>query len=274
MTGKTIAEWARPRSDGTLRAPSGVAPLAASDAVAPIFAILSHELRTPLSAVIGYAELLRDGEADALSRDERHDHVTAILDNARRLQSVIAQVLDVFRLQTGTLTLDERDWDAGELLEVAVRNVAAQAERRHVSVHANLAHGISVRGDKHRLAVAVAAILDNALAFAPEHSTVAITMVLTPLGGLTITLTDQGPGLSSADLARLSQPFTQIHEGMSRPHSGLGIGLYVARGIMDLHGGSLALTSEPGKGAQVQLSLPAARVTWRAADVAVERTTG
>lgn len=81
-------------------------------------------------------------------------------------------------------------------------------------------------------------------------------------GGLVVTVTDAGPGISPEDSARAFEPFRQLDEGAARHHAGLGLGLYIARGILRLHGGDVTLESSPAAGTEVRLFIPAARVNW------------
>jgi signal transduction histidine kinase len=230
-----------------------------------ILAATTHELRTPLNAIVGFSELLRDSERTGASKKQREDFACAILENAHHLQQRLNDVLDANRLTSGAMKISSQPFDFAEIIEVVSRERHAAAEARGVTVLARIADGISCSGDGFRLRQALAAIVDNAIAFSPSDGIININMLRGSGGQLVVSVTDAGPGISPANVERAFEPFRQVDEGAARHHAGIGLGLFIARGIMRLHGGDVTLTSSPESGTDVRLVLPASRVDWAAA---------
>ncbi len=230
-----------------------------------IFTAASHELRTPINAIVGFSELLRDAERNNTGRKQREGYAGTILDNAKHLQQCLNDVLDANRIETGALHISDQPCDMAEIIEVVSRERHAAAGERGVSIIARVADGISCSGDGNRLRQALACIVDNAIKFSPEDGIVNVNMLRGTKGQLVVTVTDAGPGLSPGERAQLFNPFQQLDEGAARHHAGLGLGLFIARGIFRLHGGDVTFASSAKSGTEVRLTLPAGRVNWHAA---------
>lgn len=228
-----------------------------------ILSAASHELRTPINAIVGFAELLRDAERNNTGRKAREEYAQTILDNAKLLQHLFNDVLDANRLETGALQLSEQDCDLAEIIEVVTRARHDAAGERGVTIIARVAEGLQCRCDGNRLRQALACVVDNAIKFSPADGIININMLRGPKGQLVISVTDAGKGVSTEDLNRIFNPFRQLDEGAARHYGGLGLGLFIARGILRLHGGDVTLTSSPEKGTEVWLTLPAARINWQ-----------
>ncbi|MBL8792023.1 MAG: HAMP domain-containing histidine kinase [Rhizobiales bacterium] len=227
-----------------------------------ILTTAGHEFRTPLNAIIGFAGLLADGEASEPTRDERIEYANAIRDNAQQLQQRINDVLDANRIAGNAMTLSEQPCDIAEIIEAVCREQQVHATAKGVTIVARIAGGISCTGDLRRLHQAIACVVNNAIAFSPGDGIINVNMLRGTGGGLVVSITDAGPGLSAAEAALAFEPFRQVEEGMNRPHNGMGLGLYLARGIMRLHGGDVKLASLAGAGTEARLFLPAGRVNW------------
>jgi len=240
-------------------------PRAASPAVHTMLAAASHEFRTPLNAIIGFSELLRDSAGNGADLRQRTEYANAVIENARSLEQKLGNVLDANRISANALTLSEQHCDMAEIIEAVCRDCQAAAAARGVTIVARIAEGISCHADLHRLRQALTGIVDNAIAFSPGDGIVNINMLRGTDAGLVVSVSDAGTGIAEKDMARAFEPFRQIDEGMTRHHGGLGLGLYIARGILRLHGGDVALTSSPQSGTEVRLHLPASRVDWKAA---------
>lgn len=228
-----------------------------------VLAAASHELRTPINAIVGFSELLRDAERNNTGRKAREDYATTILDNATLLQQRLNDVLDANRIESGALQLSDQTCDLAEIVEVVTRARHDAAGERGVTIIARVAEGLTCRGDGNRLRQALSCIVDNAIKYSPADGIININMLRGPEGRLVISVTDAGHGLTSDEISKLFTPFKQIDEGAARHHGGLGLGLYIARGILRLHGGDVTLRSSPEKGTEVWLILPASRIDWK-----------
>ena len=173
------------------------------------------------------------------------------------------EVLDANRLESGVLQLAEQDCDLAEIIEIVTRARHDAAGERGVTIIARVAEGLLCRGDSNRLRQALSCVVDNAIKFSPTDGIININMLRGPKGQLVMSVTDAGKGISAEDMGRLFNPFRQLDEGAARHHGGLGLGLFIARGILRLHGGDVTLTSSPEKGTEVWLVLPAGRINWK-----------
>lgn len=228
-----------------------------------ILAAASHELRTPINAIVGFAELLRDAERNNAGRKAREEYAATILDNAKLLQHLFNEVLDANRLESGAMQLAEQDCELAEIIEIVTRARQEAADQRGVTIIARVAEGLTCRGDANRLRQALACVVDNAIKFSPSDGIININMLRGQKGQVVISVTDAGKGISAEDMSRLFNPFRQLDEGAARRHGGLGLGLFIARGILRLHGGDVSLKSSPENGTEVWLTLPAVRVNWQ-----------
>lgn len=256
--------------------PSPAAQPAKSSAPAPdtsatpaqvILAAATHEFRTPLTAIIGFSEVLGNPDAKEPSKEERIEYASAIRDNALQLQQRLNDVLDANRIASGAMTLNDQACDLAEIIEAVCREHQARAAKKGVTIVARIAGGISCSGDLRRLTQAITCVIDNAIAFSPADGIININMLRGTGGALVVSITDGGEGLSADEAARAFEPFRQLHEGLDRPHNGLGLGLYLARGILRLHGGDVKLVSLAGAGTEARLILPAKRVNWSSSHV-------
>lgn len=247
--------------------PMGRAQAGASAKVPPrgaFLATMSHELRTPINAIVGYAELLLSPQVENGPPQKRLEYTRLILRSSRELQSLVDDVLDATRVQNGTLALKDQEHDFAELTEMVVRSMHDLAEANGINIVARLVPGIIVTGDPLRLRQVVRNLLSNAIKFSPNGGDVNIEMQRSYAGKLILAIRDPGIGISAQDLNRVFEPFVQVDHGPTRRFGGLGVGLSLAKHIAELHGGSITLTSEPGKGTEARLILPDTRITWPA----------
>jgi signal transduction histidine kinase len=232
--------------------------LARSEEARSRFLVLaSHALRTPLSIVAGYADALRAGsaeEAGALSAEASG----AIADACATMTRVIDAMHEVDRLHAGVAALELRPLPVEELLAEATRTVASVAEAKNVRLRLKeVPAGTGVRGDRTRLGHALVSLLENAIRHTPPGGVVAVHTSERG-GGLLIEVIDTGCGLEPENFEAVFQDFFQVEESLTRTHEGLGLGLPIARGIAELHGGRLWVHSDGiGRGATFALWLPA-----------------
>jgi signal transduction histidine kinase len=248
------------RTQGPEPMPQAVRTSAPLGGLAVVLSAVSHEIRTPINAIVGFAELLRDGDKNAAGTRQREDYAQLVLANARQLQQVVNDILDANRLEAGELVLSEQDCDFGEIVEVVARQCSTEAQEQGISIIAHVAHGLLLHADSNRLKKAVYCLLQNAIKFSPTDGMVNINMLRGPKGELVLSITDAGAGLKADDIEHAFQPFRQLDEGPARHHNGLGLGLYISRQIARLHGGELLLIPQVGVGTEARFILPASRV--------------
>jgi PAS domain S-box-containing protein len=222
-------------------------------------AVLSHELRTPLNTVLGYARMLREDEDDARMPEEmRRRALEALERNADTLSRLVNDVLDTSRVVTGKLRLVFETCAIEQLIEEAIAVVRPAAEAKAVSIDPQLERNMAVMGDRDRLLQVVWNLLSNAVKFTPPGGSVRIK-AHKEAGVVQISVADTGVGIGSNDLPFVFQRFWQAHTGVSREFGGLGIGLALARHLVELHGGTIRVESPGvGLGATFTVSLPTA----------------
>ena len=222
-------------------------------------AVLSHELRTPLNTVLGYARMLRQDQDDGRMPEEmRRRALDALERNADTLSRLVNDVLDTSRVVTGKLRLVFETCAMDQLIEEAIETVRPAAEVKDVSIDRHLERNIAVMGDRDRLLQVVWNLLSNAVKFTPPGGSIAVN-ARKESGVVEIAVADTGVGIRAVDLPFVFQRFWQAHTGVSREFGGLGIGLALARHLVELHGGTIRAESlGVGQGATFTVSLPTA----------------
>jgi signal transduction histidine kinase len=215
---------------------------------------LSHELRTPLSAIMGWAHLL---QGRRLGPDDTHRAIETIVRNASLQERMIGELLDMSSLLNGCLRLAVAPVDLRGVVEDAVTTGRAYARAKGVDLRlASPTSAIAVLGDATRLQQVVWSLLSNAIKFTPAGGRVRV-QVAPAKPHAQIVVSDTGSGLDPELLTRLFSRFSRADASSTRPTRGLGLGLAVARGLVELHDGQLAAESPgPGQGSTFTVRLP------------------
>jgi PAS domain S-box-containing protein len=218
-------------------------------------ATVSHELRTPLNSMLGWVLLLRSGR---LAPERTGQALETVERNARAQAQLIEDLLDVSRILEGKLRLEVEPLDAQEVVEQAIETVRPAANAKGVRLQPTLKSGCTVMGDPHRLQQVVWNLLSNAVKFTPKGGRVQI--VLAQQGSsVEITVADTGIGITKEFQPHVFERFRQADAGATRKHGGLGLGLSIARNLIEMHGGTVSVFSEgEGKGATFTVTLPLA----------------
>jgi len=232
----------------------------ASRTKSQFLAHMSHELRTPLNAVLGFSEVIRDavvGPVDARYRDYAADIHKA----GQHLLNLINDVLDLSKVEVGRLALHDDPVSLADVVATCCRLVSERAREGQVAIADELPADLPpVRGDPLRLKQVVLNVLSNAVKFTPQGGSVRITAARDPDGGLTMAVIDTGIGMAASDIPVALAPFRQVEGALSRRYEGTGLGLPLAKSLVELHDGTLAIDSTLGSGTTVSIRLPASRV--------------
>jgi PAS domain S-box-containing protein len=217
-------------------------------------ATVSHELRTPLNAILGWSQLLR---RRALAQEETQSAIETIDRNARAQAHLIDDLLDMNRIVSGSLRVDMQRMEFGRVLSTAVESITPSAETRGVEVRCTIASPDTVVfGDGARLQQVAWNLLSNAVKFTARGGRVDVRLEQTPLE-TTLTVSDTGIGIQADFLPHIFEPFRQQDASSTRRHGGVGLGLSIAKRLVELHGGSLRVSSEgEGRGSTFVVSLP------------------
>jgi PAS domain S-box-containing protein len=217
-------------------------------------ATFSHELRTPLNAILGYARMMQSG---TLTAEKQPRALDIIERNATSLSQIVEDVLDVSRIITGKLRLDIQPVDLPEIVKNAVDTVSAAVAAKHVRLQTIVDPGAApVSGDPDRLQQIVWNLVSNAVKFTPKGGRVQVRVERIN-SHVEITVSDTGIGIRPDFLPHIFERFRQADSGTAREHAGLGLGLAIARHLVELHGGTIhALSAGEGHGATFQVRLP------------------
>ena len=233
---------------------------AASDAKSQFLAAMSHELRTPLNAIIGFAEILQMEAFGPLGSDRYLGYIRDIHSSGGHLLALINDILDLSRLDAGQSVLDEEELDLAGVIGETMRMVAQQAKLADIEFVESLDIGLPLlRADRRRIQQVLLNLLTNAIKFTQAGGRVRVSADATQ-GEVHIVVADTGIGIEAADIPRVLERFGQVDAKLARKFGGAGLGLPLARQIVELHGGCLALASEVNVGTCVTLTFPAARI--------------
>ena len=240
---------------------------------------MSHELRTPLNAIIGFSEVLVDGLLGEMT-DQQRGFIADIYSSGKHLLSLINDILDLSKVEAGKMTLDLEPVQVYSLFANSLSIIREKAAARDVRLVMDAPKELgSIRGDARKIKQIVYNLLSNAVKFSSEGGAVTLTATRVPrdevgdvsetsIGRtfplmdnefkefLKITVTDDGIGISPDGLESLYKPFSQIDSGLARKFEGTGLGLAMVKLLADLHGGTVAVESEVGKGSRFTVWLP------------------
>jgi PAS domain S-box-containing protein len=220
---------------------------------------MSHEVRTPLNAILGFSRLLEDGVARPLQHQE---YARFIRESGEHLLHVLNGLLDLARIEAGKLELDEEAGiDPRHLCEQCTRLVDDQAKTAGLSLSVAIADDAPLlRADRTRLIQVLLNLLSNAIKFTEPAGAVILSAGRHASGEAVFEVRDTGVGMTAAEIAIALEPFAQIDAGLDRKRDGAGLGLPLARRLVELHGGSLVIDSRKAAGTTVTVVLPASRV--------------
>jgi signal transduction histidine kinase len=226
----------------------------ASQHKSQFLANMSHELRTPLNAILGYAELILDNIYGEVT-DRLRDVLQRVHSSGRHLLGLINDVLDLSKIEAGRLALSLDDYSMEEVVRAAHTAVGALAVQKRLPVIVSLAPGLPRgRGDERRLTQVVLNLLSNAIKFT-ETGEIRLTAAGSN-GRFTVSVSDTGPGIAAADHQKIFGEFHQGDASSTRRKGGTGLGLTIAKKIVELHGGRIWVESSPGRGSTFSFTVP------------------
>ena len=218
-------------------------------------AVVSHELRTPLTSIAGYLDLLADEGVDNLTGDQA-SYLAVVARSAQRLQELVSDLLLVAETNRRPLSLELADVGVAALAEHAVQAARPAAERRSIALTVEHGPAGTVHGDVGRLGQVLDNLVSNAIKFTPEGGSVTVRSSVRD-GSALFEVADTGHGIGAADRARLFEPFYRTREATAQAVPGTGLGLTIAKAIVDAHRGRIEVDSEPARGTTVRVRLPA-----------------
>ena len=231
----------------------------ANRAKSEFLATVSHEIRTPINAIIGYTDLLLMGVPDPISPRQRQQ-MEKVRASGQYLIRLVDEVLDLSRIEAGSLSVHELSADVRETVEAALSRTKAAADERGITIAVTAGDGpYRYVGDARRVEQILANLLSNAIKFSDEGGRVEVRSAAdTQNGGIRISVSDNGVGIAPEQLERIFDPFVQVEQGYTRSYGGVGLGLAVSRELARIMRGDITVESEPGRGSTFTLRLPAA----------------
>jgi len=259
----------RKRTEEAQRAASAAA-LANSRAKTEFLTNMSHELRTPLNAVIGFSELIKDQLFGPIGEKRYAEYAKDIHDAGTHLLDIINDILSISRIELGQMKLNEGEIEVERAIASVTRLVALRAQEKSIGLEVVVEPRLPLLvADERAVKQMLLNILGNAVKFTESEGRIQVSAYREASGDLLVAVADNGIGIAPESIDKVAEPFFQADASLERRHEGVGLGLSIVRDLMALHGGRLAIESEPGRGTTVILSFPAARVL---SDTAAELT--
>ncbi len=237
---------------------------AAQHAMAEFLANASHELRTPLNAILGFSEMMGEEIYGPLGNPKYKEYVDDIHASGESLLGLIQDLLDMSRLSSGRIEMDPKRIDVADLLEDSLRLARPQAEAKDLDLAMGDVQVPSAWADEAAAKRILLHLLSNATKFTPAGGEITLS-AHADLRMINISVTDTGIGIEPEDLGRIGQPFARTRRSEESGQPGMGLGLAMSRSLAELNGGSIKVTSTPGAGTTVTLSLPRRPVSSAAA---------
>jgi len=222
-------------------------------------ATMSHELRTPLNSIIGFTGILLQKLVGPLS-EEQEKQLKMVQGSARHLLELINDVLDISKIEADQIMLVTEEFDLCASIMSSVEKVKHPADKKGLKLITDLQpEKLTISSDRRRVEQILINLLNNAVKFTEEGSVTIKSRVID--GRVKVSITDTGIGIREEDLQTLFKPFRQVDTGITRQYEGTGLGLSICKRLVDLLGGSISVTSEPGKGSTFAFDLPLSKET-------------
>ena len=237
-------------------------------------ATVSHELRTPLTSIIGYSDMLATGIAGELN-DEQAEFVETIRSKGDHLLALISSLLDLGKLEQGNLSLALVHIDPAALIDEVAKTLAPLASKKNVHIATRVDGALPiVKADTVRLRQVLFNLTENAVKFSPTDGTVTIAvrgveldsggdaegmglvLLAAPKSALEMSVSDDGPGIPKIEHSKVFDAFYQVDGSSTREYGGTGLGLSIVKRLVDAHGGSVWVDSEPGQGTTFRFTIP------------------
>ena len=227
----------------------------ANRAKSDFLANMGHELRTPLNAILGFSEIMVLGSFGPLGSPHYAEYCRDIHASGQYLLGVIADVLEMSRLEAGRVRLQTERFIVEDAIQSAMRAVADVAAEKSIAIEMERSRGTQLLADKTAVEKVMTILLNNAVKYTPAQGIVKIRARALN-GALNIYVEDTGIGIPPEAIDRLGRPFEQSDKGLKNGMRGSGLGLAIAQSLVDLHGGSMRIQSQKGIGTTVLVHFP------------------
>jgi two-component system cell cycle sensor histidine kinase PleC len=246
---KSVSDEARRRAE------------AANQAKSRFLATMSHELRTPLNAILGFSEVMKTELFGPMDNPKYHEYAGNILDSGRHLLHLINEILDLTRIESGRYELHEEPLQLTDIADECHKLLKLKADNKGLQIRDDFEANLpAVWADQRAMRQICLNLMSNALKFTPKGGHITLRVGATEDGGQYLAVRDNGPGIPEDEIPKVLQAFGQGTLAQQNAEGGTGLGLAIVQNLIELHGGSLALTSELRKGTEGKVTLPGFRV--------------
>jgi signal transduction histidine kinase len=229
----------------------------ANRAKSNFLANMSHELRTPLNAILGFSQVMESEVFGPIQNKKYLEYAGDIRSSGDHLLGIISEILDMSKIEAGKFELNMGDVDLRQTIEYSLSLLATELENCVLNLVVDIPDEMPLmRADELRMRQVIVNLLSNASKFTLENGTVTVAMDWTPGKGAELRIKDTGIGIPESNIHRVLMPFEQVDNVMSSTNQGTGLGLPLAKVLIELQGGTLAIESAVGKGTEVIISLP------------------
>ncbi|MCW8915926.1 MAG: PAS domain S-box protein [Magnetovibrio sp.] len=233
----------------------------ASHAKTQFLANMSHELRTPLNAIIGFSEIIKEQMFGSIDNDNYVEYSINIHASGQHLLEVINDILDVSRIESGTMTIREDVVDIAHLCDETIEMIQPQAHMAKLKLVREIDENLPlIRGDMLRIKQIIINLLTNAIKFTPQDGKVTLVGTKKPDGSIMLAVRDTGYGIPKDKQDKILEPFEQVSDIYSRNHEGSGLGLFLVSSFVALHQAELIIDSDIDQGTTVTVNFPASRL--------------
>lgn len=238
---------------------------AANRAKSVFLANMSHELRTPMNAILGFSEMMIKETFGPLGHEKYKEYIGDVHSSARHLLSIINEVLDMSKIEAGRIEVDEGEMDVGGLIELVMRMMDSRAFGSNIRLVTKVDKDLpNIKADQRLIRQVLINLVTNAMKFSEAGKTVTVSAYMLDDRGMQIKVSDQGKGIPDGKIEQAMEPFGQVTSGEENSTiEGTGLGLPLAKAMVDLHDGTLHIESEVGKGTDVFVTFPAYRTLER-----------
>lgn len=236
---------------------------AANKAKSYFLANVSHELRTPLNAVLGYSEVLRDEVFGPMQHEKYHEYSKDIHASGEHLLNLIEDILDLSKIETGNIVVEESEVNVHTLVEDTVRIAAPAVQAGGFDLSIEIAPEFpTILADEMRLRQVLLNLMSNAFKFTPGGGSIVVMAKISQKGEPEFTVRDSGIGIDEADIPQVMAPFGRVQQAINDNERGTGLGLPLSKSLIEMHGGTFGISSEPGVGTEVKFTLPSHRALY------------
>ena len=219
---------------------------------------MSHELRTPLNAIIGFSEIIEHEMFGPIREPKYLEYISDIKHSGVHLLDVINDILDISKVESGTVVLDQDLVELGEVIKTCHRLVTPRVQNKNLLLATKIVDDIPIiLGDRRRITQLVLNLLSNVIKFTAGDGRIVTRVRCADTGDVELSVCDSGIGIRAKNLAKAVEPFFQVDGTLARPHEGTGLGLTLCKMFAELHGGDLNIESEFGRGTTVTARFPA-----------------